>query len=203
VVKIDPVEKESNMMKDLRFLKVFVSYVILILLAIAVMDFFLTPRISNIITKSIEDEMIGIAKTIALMPGKDIESKVPEIAKQLGMRVTLVGPTGGVIADSETDARKMENHLHRPEIEQAGIEGQGKATRFSVTLQEGMLYVALAMKENDEVKGYIRLAHSLGKVRESLDHLYQALYLTMYIIAIPSLILAFVFSRKIGSRLNR
>ena len=129
------------------------------------MDFFLTPRISDIITKSIEDEMIGIAKTIALMPGKDIENKVPEIAKQLGMRVTLVDPTGGVIADSEADARKMENHLNRPEIEQARTEGQGKATRFSVTLQESMLYVALAMKEKNEMKGYIRLAHPWEKSR--------------------------------------
>jgi two-component system phosphate regulon sensor histidine kinase PhoR len=191
------------MMKDMRFLKVFVSYVILVLLAIAVMDFFLTPKIKDIITKSIEDEMIGVARTIALMPGESIESKVPEIAKQLDMRVTLVDPSGRVMADSEADAKKMDNHLNRPEIEQARVGGQGKATRFSVTLQENMLYVALAMKEKNEMKGYIRLAHSLAKVRESLDDLYQALYLTMYIIAIPSLILAFIFSRKIGSRLNR
>jgi two-component system phosphate regulon sensor histidine kinase PhoR len=191
------------MMKDLRFLKVFVSYLILVLLAIAVLDFFLTPKIRDIMTKSIEDEMIGIAKTIALMPGESIEGKVPEIAKQLNMRVTLVDPSGEVIADSEADAKKMENHLSRPEIEQARIEGQGKAMRFSVTLQESMLYVALPIKEKNEMKGYIRLAHPMGKVRESLDHLYQALYLTMYIIAIPSLILAFIFSRKIGSRLNR
>ena len=61
--------KESHMMKDMRFLKVFVSYLILVMLAIAVMDFFLTPKISDIITKNIEDEMIGMAKTIALMPG--------------------------------------------------------------------------------------------------------------------------------------
>jgi two-component system phosphate regulon sensor histidine kinase PhoR len=191
------------MMKDMRFLKVFVSYLILVLLAIAVMDFFLTPKIKDIITKSIEDEMIGVAKTIALMPGESIEGKVPEIAKQLNMRVTLVDPSGGVIADSEADAKKMDNHLNRSEIEQARVGGQGKATRFSVTLQESMLYVALPIKEENEIKGYIRLAHPLGKVGESLDHLYQALYLTMYIIAIPSLFLAFIFSRKIGSRLNR
>jgi two-component system phosphate regulon sensor histidine kinase PhoR len=189
-------------MKDLRFLKVFVSYVILVLLAIAVLDFFLTPKITDIVTKSIEDEMIGAAKTIALMPGESIEGKVPEIAKQLNMRLTLVDPSGGVIADSEFDAKKMENHLNRPEIEQARAEGQGKAMRFSVTLQESMLYVALPIKEKNEMKGYIRLANPMKKVRESLDDLYQALYLTMYIIAIPSLILAFVFSRKIGSRLD-
>jgi two-component system, OmpR family, phosphate regulon sensor histidine kinase PhoR len=190
-------------MKYLRFLKIFVSYVILVVLAIAVMDFFLTPRIKDIMTKSVEDEMIGIAKTIALMPADSMKSKVPEIARQLNMRVTLIDPSGRVMADSEADAAKMENHLDRPEIEQARTAGQGKASRFSVTLQESMLYVALPIKENGRMKGYLRLAHSLGKVTESLDQLYQALYLTMYIIAIPSLILAFIFSRKIGSRLNR
>ena len=186
-----------------RIFFLFACVSILILLAIAVLDFFLTPKIKDIITKSIEDEMIGIAKTIALMPGESIEGKVPEIGKQLNMRVTFVDTSGRVIADSEADATAMENHLNRPEIEQARTEGQGKATRFSVTLQESMLYVALPIKEKNETKGYIRLAHPMGKVRESLDHLYQALYLTMYVIAIPSLILAFIFSRRIGSRLNR
>jgi len=190
-------------MKKTRFLKVFVSYLILVILAIAVLDFFLTPKIKDIITKSIEDEMIGIARTIILMPGESIESKVPEIAKQVNMRVTLIDPLGGVLTDSETDAKKMDNHLSRPEIKQAKEEGQGKATRYSATLQEGMLYVALPLQENNEIKGYIRLAHSLRKVSESLDQLYQALYLTMYIIAIPSLILALIFSRKIASRLDR
>ncbi|MCU0583194.1 MAG: hypothetical protein MUE57_05075, partial [Syntrophales bacterium] len=121
----------------------------------------------------------------------------------LGMRVTLVDPSGRVLADSEADARSMENHQNRPEIEQARAQGQGKATRFSATLQENMLYVALPVKEKSGVSGYVRLAHPLGKVTESLDHLYQAIYWTMYIIAVPSLVLAFFFSRRIGARLNR
>jgi two-component system phosphate regulon sensor histidine kinase PhoR len=190
-------------MKDMRFLKVFASYLILIMLTIGVLDFFLTPKINDIVTKSIEDEMTGMAKTIALMDGENIEGKVPEIAKQLNMRVTLVDPLGKVLSDSEADTKKMDNHLNRPEIEKARVEGQGIATRFSVTLKESMLYVAIPMKENNEIKGYIRLARPLTKVTEALDHLSKALYLTMYIIAIPSLILAFIFSRKIGSRLDR
>jgi len=189
-------------MKDMRFLKVFASYLILIMLTIGVLDFFLTPKINDIVTKSIEDEMIGIAKTIALMPAESIESKVLEIAKQMNVRVTLIDHSGMVLSDSEADSKKMENHLNRPEIEQARVEGSGKATRFSVTLQESMLYVAVPIKENNEMKGYIRLARPLKKVTEALDHLSQVLYLTMYIIAIPSLILAFIFSRQIGSRLD-
>jgi two-component system phosphate regulon sensor histidine kinase PhoR len=191
------------MMRDLRFLKVFVSYVVLVLLTLAVLDFFLTPKIGDILTRNIEDRMFGTARAVALMTGKDIEFKVGEIAGQLGMRVTLVDPAGRVVADSEADARTMENHLSRPEIREALSQGQGKATHFSTTLKVNMLYVAVPVKEGSEVAGYLRLAHPLGKVRESLDHLYQAIYWTMYIIAIPSLVLAFFFSRRIGARLNR
>jgi two-component system phosphate regulon sensor histidine kinase PhoR len=190
-------------MRDIRFLKVFVSYVILVVLTLAVLDFFLTPKIRDILTQNIEERMLGTAKAIVLMPGKEIESRVSEIAGQMGMRVTLVDPAGKVVADSEADARTMENHLNRPEIQQALAQGQGRASHFSTTLKVNMLYVAVPVKAESQVVGYLRLAHPLGKVRESLDHLYQAIYWTMYIITIPSLVLAFFFSRRIGSRLNR
>jgi two-component system phosphate regulon sensor histidine kinase PhoR len=182
------------------FLKVFGSYLILVLLAIAVLDFFLTPKIQDIMAKSIEEDMISFARIISLMPGETQKDMVPEIARQLNLRVTLIDKAGRVIYDSQTDAKQMENHLDRPEIQQAKTEGRGKASRFSVTLQESMLYIALPLKENEEIKGYIRLARPLVEVRKSLDQLYHALYLTLYIIAIPSILLALFFSRKIVSR---
>jgi two-component system phosphate regulon sensor histidine kinase PhoR len=187
-------------MKVRDFLKVFASYLILVLLAIAVLDFFLTPKIIDVMTKNIEDDMFGIARIITLMPKENMANKIPEIAKQLDMRVTLIDPAGQVISDSQTEAKQMENHLNRPEIQQAGKVGRGKASRFSTTLQESMLYVALPIKENSEIKGYIRLARPLTEVRKSLDQLYQAIYLTLYIIAIPSILLALIFSRTIASR---
>ena len=185
-----------------RFLKIFSSYLLIVLLVIAVLDFFLTPKIRDIVTKSIEDEMSGIARIITLMPGEDIARKVPEIAKQSNMRVTLIDPSGRVISDSQADPEKMDNHLNRPEIQQAMATGHGKATRFSVTLQESMLYVALPVKENTAVKHYVRLARPLAEVTESLNHLYRVIYLTLFIIVLPSILLAIFFSRSIVSRLT-
>jgi len=186
----------------IRFLKIFSSYLLIVLLVIAVLDFFLTPKIGDIVTKSIEDEMFSIARIITLMPVENIARKVPEIAKQSNMRLTIIDPSGRVISDSQVDAEKMDNHLTRPEIEQARTVGYGKASRFSITLQESMLYVALPIKENAVIKGYIRLARPLTEVRESLDHLYHVIMLTLYIIAIPSFLLALIFSRSIASRLT-
>jgi|SRR5271157_2191726 len=185
-----------------RFLKIFYSYLIVIFLVIAVLDFFLTPKIRDIITKSIEDEMFSIARVITVMPLENITRNIPEIAKQSKMRVTLVDQSGRVISDSQADTEKMDDHLNRPEIEQARTVGYGKASRFSVTLQQSMLYIALPIKENEIIKGYIRLARPLTEVRESLDHLYHVMLLSAFIIVIPSLLLAIVFSRSIVSRLT-
>jgi hypothetical protein len=185
-----------------RFLKIFSSYLLIVLLVIAVLDFFLTPKIRDIVTKSIEDEMSGIARIITLMPEENIARNVPEIAKQSNMRVTLIDPTGRVISDSQADAAKMDNHLNRPEIQQAAKTGYGKAARFSTTFQESMLYIALPVKENALVKGYVRLARPLVEVTESLNHLYGVIYLTLFIIVLPSIFLAIIFSRSIVSRLT-
>jgi two-component system phosphate regulon sensor histidine kinase PhoR len=185
-----------------RFLKIFYSYLIVILLVIAVLDFFLTPKIRDIIEKSIEDEMLGIARIITLMPLENITHNIPEIAKQSKMRVTLVDPSGRVISDSQADAEKMDYHLNRPEIEQARTVGYGKATRFSVTLQQSMLYIALPVKDNEVIKGYIRLARPLTEVSASLDQLYHVMLLSAFIIVLPSLLLAIIFSRSIASRLT-
>ncbi len=189
-------------MKRLYAIKIFASYLILVFLTIAVLDFLLTPRIKEIVTKGIEDEMIGTARIVALMPEKHIETNLAAIARDTRLRITIVDPTGRVMADSQGDVHKMDNHLNRPEIRQAGKEGLGKSSRFSVTLQESMLYVALPVRENAEVKRYVRMARPLTLVQQSIDHLYQSIHLTLYIIAFPVLLLAIVFSIYIARRFN-
>jgi len=185
-----------------RFLAIFSSYLILVFLMIAVLDFFLTPKIRDIVTQNIEHEMSAVARIITLMPGENITRNVPEIAKQSNMRVTLIDPSGQVISDSQADPAKMDNHLNRPEIQQAAQTGYGKAARFSTTLQESMLYIALPIKENAAVKGYVRLARPLVEVTEALNHLYRVIYLTLLIIALPSILLAIIFSRSIASQIT-
>src|SRR5438093_8081270 len=44
---------------------------------------------------------------------------------QIGIRLTLIQPDGTVLADSATDARQLENHRDRPEIELAAEHDVG------------------------------------------------------------------------------
>jgi len=183
------------------FLKILSSYLILILLTIAVLDFFLMPRITRMMTDRIEDEMSGMARMMALMPRERIAGGVHGLSEELNVRITMIDAAGHVLVESDTERNRMDNHLSRPEIVQAKKQGQGKASRFSTTLQESMLYVAVPVEENGQIKGYVRLSRPLVMVRKSIDHLNWALYMTLYIITIPSLILSLIFSRKICSRI--
>lgn len=189
-------------MKRMLVLKVFASYLALILLSLAVLDFFLTPRIAELMRQGIEEEMLSMAKTLAVLPDESLQRRVPEIASALNVRLTLVDAAGRVTADSEADVAKMDGHLDRPEILQAQETGSGKASRFSNTLRQNMLYVALAKRDNGRVTGYIRLSRSLARVDASLDHFYRVFYLTLYVIAIPSLFLAFLFTRAIAVKIG-
>ena len=190
-------------MRSRLFYKIFTTYVLLVILVIGVLDFLLTPQIRDVITKGIEERMSGHVKILSVMPGDEIKRRLTELATFADSRLTMVDASGRVVADSGATEEQMDNHLNRPEIQEARIKGQGSAIRYSRTLQENMLYVARPIKEGSAIKGYIRLARPLDQVRQSIEQVYHYIYLTLFIIAIPALILSFIFARNITAPIRR
>jgi len=190
-------------MKSRLFFKIFATYLILVLLVMAVMEFFLTPKIRETITRGVMERMIGHGRIMALMTVDEMLRKVTELAAGSEARITIIDASGKVLADSSWKDQKMDNHLNRSEVQEARLKGQGTAIRYSRTLQQNMLYVAIAVRERDHIQGYIRLSRSLEEVSLSIEHLYWSIYLTLFIITIPSLLLAFLFARNIASPIRR
>ena len=78
-------------------------------------------------------------------------------------RVTLIAPNGTVIGDSDVKAERLaqlENHLQRPEVQEALKTGSGSALRYSDTLRTSMLYSAIPYGSGS-TEGIIRLAMPL------------------------------------------
>lgn len=74
------------------------------------------------------------------------DDKVDALAEALGVRLTVITAEGLVLGDSERDDQAladMENHADRPEVVQAFAEGRGSARRYSATVRQDMLYVAV------------------------------------------------------------
>ncbi|WP_128104386.1 two-component system histidine kinase PnpS [Paenibacillus sp. DCT19] len=122
-----------------------------------------------------------------------------ELDRLTDSRVTFINKDGTVIGDSESDPANMDNHLEREEIKGAIGEGYGQAIRYSETLGQDMLYVALPVNsdQSDMVEvpggkfdGYIRLSMSLAAVDQGLQRgwviTFTALGLLFLIVALVS-----------------
>jgi two-component system phosphate regulon sensor histidine kinase PhoR len=99
------------------------------------------------------------------------------LAKSLGSkaraRVTIIAPDGQVLADSylSTDeVRSVENHRTRAEIREAAAHGTGVASRYSTTVGQEMMYLAVPFKRPDG-GGFLRVALSLTDVEALITNM--------------------------------
>lgn len=73
-----------------------------------------------------------------------------ETGRIAGTRITIIDRQGLVLADSSENPDVMENHGKRPEIVTAYKGGRGSTLRYSDTLGQKMLYVAIPLKRGEE-----------------------------------------------------
>ncbi|MFT5686141.1 MAG: two-component system phosphate regulon sensor histidine kinase PhoR, partial [Myxococcota bacterium] len=119
----------------------------------------LESRLERWVDARLTEELLEKAHTIAV--AIPTSSEAPDamadaMGEALNGRVTLINADGVVTGDSaRTDVERaaMGNHGTRPEVLAARAMGIGIARRFSDTLQEEMLYVAVSAEG-----GVVRLA---------------------------------------------
>ena len=68
------------------------------------------------------------------------------------VRVTWIDADGTVLYDSWNDAQSMENHMERPEIQDAFASGTGDSMRTSDTMQMNTYYYALRIQDGTVVR---------------------------------------------------
>ncbi len=110
------------------------------------------------------------------------------------MRITYIRLDGTVIGDSDHDPLTMNRHLDREEVREALASGTGSSVRYSDTLKERMMYVAIKVSgtEGESDSGIVRLAMSLGDIERSLDRMWLAL--------ISALLLLFIVAGAVSYR---
>jgi two-component system, OmpR family, phosphate regulon sensor histidine kinase PhoR len=181
------------------FYKIFISYLVIIFFSFLVLNIFIKDEIKKVLTGKIETELLNSVELIDLSSAKEISAQLKQIALISSARVTLVDAQGKVFADSEKEIAHLENHLNRPEIQEARLRGKGKSIRFSQSLSLDMLYVAVPIKSSSGITGYVRLARPLHEVQSLVEKVYQKILLTIFIVAIISLLVALVISYRLAA----
>ncbi len=118
------------------------------------------------------------------------------IGNDLDLRVTIIGLDGTVYGDSELEGNELlnvENHLYRPEIQQALKSGIGESRRFSTTIKKDFLYIA-SVFDNNGNKGIIRLSIPLSEIENLFSSLKHTLFFSLLAAFILSVLVSYLAS---------
>ncbi|MEW9122319.1 MAG: two-component system histidine kinase PnpS [Thermotaleaceae bacterium] len=97
----------------------------------------------------------------------DFSKLAHEYSREIHTRITFISLDGSVIGDSEIkreDMSSIENHLYRPEVQEALSGNIGKSKRFSTTVDFNYLYIAIPLLIDNKVYGITRLAFPLTEI---------------------------------------
>lgn len=128
---------------------------------------------------------------------------IKKIDEKLDTRITVIDLSGIVLADSRKEFTKMENHKHRPEIVKALQTGFGTATRYSKTLKQYMLYVAMSIGQNTNTIGIIRTSIPLKDINTIIFLYRRQLIFFLMIVILIGFIISLFLSKKFVSPIIR
>ena len=127
---------------------------------------------------------------------KDLDKYAQNIHKQTKLRVTLVNEDGVILAESNVDKKKMDNHSSRYEILQANSQEFAFITRYSNTVKADCLYVAKKVSLKSK-KIYIRLSMSLAQIMED----FYSLWMKLFFVFMGAIIIAGFISKKMSEKI--
>ncbi len=134
--------------------QIFPANILTILIAIVAVSWYGTASLREFYLQETEADLEARANLVSsrvmeYLAGGQIQ-KLREFCvdagRESGTRITVVSETGKVLADSNENPDIMDNHRHRLEIETAFAGGIGKSRRFSHTLEENRIYVAIPLR---------------------------------------------------------
>lgn len=136
-------------------------------------------------------------------PDDRLQSFVRQAGRKGSTRITLVDINGVVLADSNEDHTKMDNHANRPELQKALAGQQGSSIRFSRTVGQNMLYVAIPIQLNNGKQAALRLSVPTTTYEEKLTSIRnKIIFIGLGIIALAA-VLALFSARRISRPLEQ
>jgi two-component system phosphate regulon sensor histidine kinase PhoR len=128
---------------------------------------------------------------------EDLDILAKKLGEQIDARVTIIASDGTVLGDSEEDPSVMENHAARPEVRDALTTGFGESTRYSTTLGQKMMYIAVPVSSQGEVLGIARVSLPLTAVESFVQRLRATIIVAMVIATVMVILAAWLTTRTI------
>jgi two-component system phosphate regulon sensor histidine kinase PhoR len=173
--------------------KITIPFILLFVAGMGILGFYLANTTRNTEINRLENQLANEAMLVAEISApafanpikqSDIDSIAKTTGSKIQARVTLIAKDGTVLGDTEHDPLTMENHATRPEVAAALSSGAGQSIRYSATLHESMMYVAVPITDGEQVLGVARVALPLTTVQSSINSSVAILIAVIAIVAI-------------------
>ena len=175
----------------LKFLLLFVSalFIISVISYVALKDIIIEHN-KNHLKHAIE------LIEIELKNLKEFDTIVKKIHKETSLRVTIIDSKGIVLAESNADKTKMDNHASRFEVMMSNSQKYGFITRYSKTVKSDFLYVAKKVAyKNEQI--YVRLSMSLAQIMDDFYSLWIKLFFVFALVTIGASFISRAMSQKV------
>ena len=183
--------------------KLYAGYAVVIVVAMSLVGLLFGQSVErntlSDVDRKLESEARLLAEVacVALSSGleDDLQRRITALGESLESRLTLIAADGTVLADSDEDPERMDNHIQRPELLAATNTGVGRSTRFSRTLSQRARYTAVPFGTGEQ-SGFARTAIPLTVLDQRLSQVRGAVYLIAAVATVVGLLLGWVVSRR-------
>lgn len=195
--------------------QIFPANLVTLLVAIVALTWYASTSLHAFFLESTEADLNARAGLIRnrvatlLADNQELRAYCVRIGREAATRITVIAPNGVVLADSNERPEVMENHLNRPEIAAAFAGKQGQSLRFSKTLNESMLYLAIPVRHagqggdaSSEIAAVLRMAVPVTAIDHTLYGLQVHIAIGSIVVVLIAAAVTLLISRNISRPLE-
>lgn len=183
--------------------QLFPSYLSIIIIAVFALIWFTNTSLQSFYYKEKSNDLEARAILVGqkILADSTLEiGHLREICQNLskvsGTRITIISPTGKVLSDSEEDPEIMDNHSDRPEVRTAHRGEVGASVRYSHTLDQEMMYLAIPIKLHEDSL-IVRTSLPVTSLQETIWLMRWKIILGGIVIVLLASVVNFAVARRI------
>lgn len=189
------------------FWKLFSTYALLFVGITSAIGWQVYRQLENTLSENLRTNLKHKLELISSMNGpwqlSDTELQAfRELVQNLGQssqtRITFIAANGDVLADSAIPVAQLDNHLSRPEIQEAIKAGYGYSERHSNSTRYELVYLAKAIMRDKEFLGVTRVAWPRSSLERELRDVRLLIIYATIVGIVTALIIALIFARSVA-----
>jgi two-component system phosphate regulon sensor histidine kinase PhoR len=187
------------------------SYWALTAVAILVMAFYAYHSTSDLYFQALENDILTratlLSEQVAPLAQRQNAAAIDTLCKKLGAaagtRFTVIMPDGKVLGDTNENPAIMEYHGDRPEILKALGGSVGMDRRYSQTIKEELMYIAVPLKEADgRTLCAVRASLPMTEIKGELNMMTIRVIAASILIGLLAMLICIVVVRRITAPLQ-